>query len=341
MKKILTLIMALAMVVAASAATKTSIVFNKAQFQNGEEGTVALTVPMVYKGSLSFDGWFVDSDLDGVDDPNKDCLVDDLKVKYDLFMTMCQPCLDCRPCTFLDSVDVDRDPAEFNAEGEAPITRWNLYVVRKYKEDHVNKAVAYKVDLLDVDYDHFANFFTGAVKKEAFVSYENDSDNVLMCQVLTGKKSDYKFSFYTAAYEDDGAGNFAWTQPAGNKQTAYIKSIASMSGDFIMQCADDVEKDEALYVGTAKLTRNASLTKKAIDEVFGAQYTFDKGNWEDCHQPVNASICEEYFLGADDDEDAFDAYLRATAYKSYEVKGNFAIEGKDEFDAYVDAFLAL
>lgn len=350
MKKILAMLMAFAMVTAVSAATtvtestKTTsgILFNRGQFQphKATAAADALTVPMIYKGTMSFDGWYaLAENNDGI------CEVDTLKVKYDLFMTICQPCLDCFPCELLALDETDENtPAaftKFGADAEAsPITRWNLYIVKTNKKD----VVAYKINLMA---NHGAVFFTGAAKKNAYVAYGDVQPERLILQNLVGKKSDFKFPYLNATYADG-----EWTVDRdAKKATAYIKSITSMSGDFT--AAWGAAEGMALVTGTAKLTRNASLTTDAIVDTFTTIITttttttttrpdyVGKG-WEDCEDTIvdtdtvvdvaPASICEAYIDGG-----AFEATLAEKTYKNK----NFTIEDEAAFGAYFGKFTNL
>jgi uncharacterized protein YecT (DUF1311 family) len=241
MKKILAMLMAVAMVSVAAAATTTSktttkttsgILFNRPQFQThrATEAGYSLTVPMIYKGVMSFDGWYMLDDA-------KECAVDSFRAKYDLYMTICQPCLDCNPCVALPlEVSAANTPAAFTLFGAdavaSPITRWDLYLIKAYRND----VTAYKINLMQ---NHEGTFFTGSNNKNAWISFGDAQADLFISQTLVGPKSNYVFAYMNGDFKDgvkDKNGNVIpgviGVPTTSTKATAYIKSITSMQGDF-------------------------------------------------------------------------------------------------------------
>ncbi len=348
MKKAFTFVVAIAMTLALTASAKTGpLLFNRPQFQHHEYNCtmdyakLLLTVPMVYKGTLNLtedkltdNGQETWERCDEADIANcktapknfeTHCcyIVDTNKNTVPIFMTICQPCIDCFPCTSLPKGDgTDKTPVAFPGDlyscQATPgwITKWNLYYVDVDKKNKTTDV--YKVNLLDYEVE----FFTGKAKKaEAFMFIADYGD-----LFLAGKKSDYTFKFQTG-YLNDG---LDWEQPANAKEakkkyTAYIKSLNSISGsasisggdvELNKNCDESWEHNVSVNKNVSfKLTRDASLTKKAITSCFTAELPAKVKNWEDCFDPIPASYCEEYFLA--DEEDVFDAYLNG----KYNKKG--------------------
>ncbi|MBQ4481337.1 MAG: hypothetical protein II943_11955, partial [Victivallales bacterium] len=342
----------------------------------------ALTVPFVYSGTLALDGkiaWDDDDNIyerdqcqydticdedwdytllhwygEGVDaDSHKNCqvpgpkdeavcYVGDYSKKLPLYMTLCQPCLDCYPCTVLGQYNgvtyLINDQGQADAVGfnkaafVGKVTRWNLYLVDA-KKGKGGWAYIYKYNLLDKDVDDStlvdSVFFTGGLKKisqlktkaqaggKAYIQAKGEDFGSL---VMTGAKNDYKFKYTDAVLGPD----FEWYY-TDNTATAYIKSVSKFDGLFCFSRMFGWDEDiENLYgfqfCGEATLTRNASLTKAAIEATFGAEKTVSSKkikNWEDCDDPAEAHYCEEYFFSTWGDQ--FDNYLLDKVYteKSY------------------------
>lgn len=337
MKKALASVVAIAMTLAVTASAKsTSLLFNRPQFQpaqytcamenDGDIEKVLLTVPLVYKGTVALtidtlnnDGtetWNRCENLDPATcKPDKvketHCCykIDTTKQTIPVYMTICQPCIDCFPCQALEN-ELSDAPLAFDTyycEAEpGKVTKWNLYYVfqdKKKKETEINKF-----NLLDDAYE--ATFFTGKKGTKPGFMYIGAYGDLF----LNGKKSDYSFK-YTEAFLD-AAGNWE-TSGALKTQTAYVKSLASVSGattisgvnaDLDDDCdvAWDIEVSEKI-AANFKLTRDASLTKKAVTETFSTTFAKKGKNWEDCDVDTPASFCEEYFFA--DAGDKFDDYL--------------------------------
>ena len=163
------------------------VYFNKHQFQLSHKaetdynGKPSLTFPLVYSGSVQFTGWNINS--------QKAVCVDDEKFTPALYMTICQPCIDCFTCVPIQS-EAMATPQEIVEPAVEPnkITAWNLYVVVNYKEGKVKKTYIRKVSLIDVG----VGFFTGAAGQGiGAVQYVGEKAQLL----LSGKKSDYKFDY--------------------------------------------------------------------------------------------------------------------------------------------------
>ena len=242
-------------------------------------------------------------------------------------MTMCQPCIDCYPCRMVETEasDVALDMQGYGQAAVDPgkITKWNLYII---KEDKKNKAVTiFKIDLAE---NQEAAFFTGSAKGEA------DAKGVAEPTFfMTGKKSDYKFSYLDAVMTSPEGD---WDVTGAGKKTAYIKSVSAFTGSFIT-AAVDKDNETAQNVGaTVKLTRNASLTGEAFKGVFGAEVKKNSKNWDDCTVEIPASVCEAYYTQEwNANADGLDAYLN----KAYEKK-NWDINVVDATfaDAAADLF---
>ena len=285
------------------------------------------------------------------------CYVGDYSKKLPLYMTICQPCLDCYPCTVLGQYPgmtyLYNDQSEAWAVGfyhgafVGKVTRWNLYIVDAKKGSN-GWAWIYKFNLLDKDIDDSSwvdsVFFTGGLKKisqlktkaqaggKAYIQAKGEKFGSL---VMTGVKNDYKFKYTDAVLGQDL--NWYWTD---NKLTAYIKSVSKFDGLFCFSRMFGWDEDyENLYgfqfCGDITLTRNASLTKAAIQATFeGEQVQAGKKikNWEDCDEPVDANYCEEYFSIGWGDQ--FDNYLTDKVYTTKSYGEVVAIDDADMFEAF-------
>jgi len=328
---------ACAFAAAAAATTEDVLQFSHLQFQphsyKSETADYLLTVPLVYKGSIS-------TKLEGIAkvapapaesyDKNLEC-VDSTKGSMPVYMTMCQPCLDCFPCQELGAASNDKPltitkvGADVTVEDEK-ITKWNMYYVNTYKEDGVKQADIYKVDMIGAGY----KFFTGSLKANALIFDEDDHDNEFNLW-LSGKRSELTFKYYESLLVEDG-GDMTWSNPVTTESsTAYISSMSSIKGIYNCLLKND---DLAPYIDlcvkaetTFKMSRNSSLTMKAIKSVFTGKTTYvPSGNkhWQDCgedeydYEP--ASFCEAYFTTGTAVEDDFDKYLVNEAYKNYDAE---------------------
>ncbi|MBR6471437.1 MAG: hypothetical protein IKS83_06540, partial [Victivallales bacterium] len=352
MKKVLAMFLVCAMALTLSAKSKSTLLFNRYQFQTKfagafYDGYPALTVPLVYSGDLDLSGVYAWDDDDrtleyevmtneGV--TNAWCIVDAVNAKFPLYMTICQPCIDCYPCTVLGQYDgltllKEAEQLQPNEVGSGiwarvgKITVWNLYVVDVDKK--TKSVYIYKMSLLDDDVNPDSNldsvFFTGKNTKNdlAYVQVSGTMGNFAM----VGKKNDYKFKYTEADLAPAGNGTYAWIN-AGGSYTAYIKSVSKFEGLF---CDAEMFRFYNKYAnpqyselfgyqfcGDISLTRNASLTKKAITAAFSTVVQTTTKNWEDCYIATPADWCEAYFLT--NEYDAFDSYLVDTAYKKYYVQ---------------------
>lgn len=289
--------MVCAMALSFSAVAKglSKLYFNRNQFQPSHTTTTqfngypALTFPLVYTGSVKFDGWLANS--------NESVCVVEEKFTPSLYMTICQPCIDCFTCVPIPTSD-EGAPAEITepAAGPLPITAWNLYFVVNYKVGKVKKTYIRKVDLIAAD----AIFYTGpAGNKPGLVQALSEKAFL----TLGGKKSDYTFEYYNAVFGDD-AGGTAWEEViGGKKQKGYIKSFAELKGNLTV--ADKMDDGVGYQLnGEFSLKRDNALTKMAVNAIFGTEKHSGK-DWENCGG--DASYCEEYFINGD--YDSFDAYL--------------------------------
>lgn len=347
MKKTLTFVVALLACCMLSAKSATAILFNRPQFQPHEFNCstrydkVLLTVPLVYKGTvilntetLANDGNEIWNICEITDEAtcknNKDtethcCYkVSTEKQTLPVYMTICQPCIDCFPCWALEK-EVSDTPIEF-VDGKiyceakpGKITKWNLYYVTQDKKAKINSVS--KINLLDDAYG--TEFFTGRRGSNPGIVYIGAYGDLLM----TGKKSDYSFK-YNEAYLTEGGD---WVADGAVKaSTAYVKSLASLAGsttisfdgealenecDVAWENAPSVMKINAAF----SLKRDASLTKKAVTETFSTVFAKKGKNWEDCNVATPASFCEEYFLVEAGDN--FDDYLEGQfGKKGYEFE---------------------
>ena len=338
MKKALASVVAIAMALATTASAKSSsLLFNRPQFQTAEftcatdAAKLQLTVPLVYKGSVALtiealenagnENWNSCEDLDeetckATKTTESHCCYDfdSEKKTLPIFMTICQPCIDCFPCTALPLYLSD-EPVEFNeyycAARPGAITKWNIYFIDQNKK--AKETTIKKFNLLDDAYK--ATFFTGkrgATKGFMYIGGYGDL-------FLAGKKSDYSFKYYEAYLTS----SFDWDNKGALKsQTAYVKSLASMTGsttisgdnseleadcDFVWDAEDGEVPVSSKIAASFKLTRDASLTKKAVTAVFSTVFAKKGKNWEDCNVDTPASYCEEYFLAETGDK--FDDYL--------------------------------
>jgi len=373
MKKLLVLFVAVAATITLSA--KTVYFFNRTQFQWSSNPAkfdelvglddnydVQLTVPFVYKGTVTLKAdWAVEPALEDLSMTTRQgakCLINK-KSTLPAVMTLCQPCIDCYPCDVLDAEDksgdgLPKDTASDKAgvgkkyTGIAPdndfgqpgwITIWNLYLVIDVNKK--DKAVTVeKINLLADD--NKGIFFTGAKGKNVYVKVAS-ADKAFQAQ-LSGAKSDYKFKYYERYLKKDGT--WGEIDDEVKAATAYIKSAKALNGTIYYNYLDGFTGDttadqvEILDVaGTVKLTRNASLTGKAIKGAFATESAKIAKNWDDCTIVEDADDCEDYFYAAFEDE-----YFGA-AYKKYDVEivdvtalelFAAAYEAEDYF-SYIDA----
>lgn len=360
MKKIVALFMvcAVALSISASAKCKSQLLFQRWQFQlhcdqeSDYVGYPILTFPLVYTGSVKFAGWKVDTDL--LEACATDYCLTDEKISPSLFMTICQPCIECFPCTLVPKeAGVIReipDLASLNDTTMPAITAWNLYVVVPFGSGK-NKAVYIrKIDLADTGAD--ASFWTGPKKGSAVVQYKaagggynGDTDVQFF---IGGKKSDYSFSFvesfaYWKDSSDHSKGLF-WADPGSSakSQKGYVKSVDKFSGSLVYsEGVNDnnfpgpsvaIENYGYSVNGTVSLSRDSKLTKMAVNAVFGTVCSKAK-HWEDCGTP-DPDYCEKYFASGADD--AFDDYLYEEAYKKYHQV--WSIYNPDLTDLYEDIY---
>ena len=350
MKKLLVLFVAVAATITLSA--KTLYMFNRTQFQWSSNGAgfktlvdgnpeydVQLTAPFVYKGTVALKSDWAIEPVQGLLSmgarQKANCLISD-KATLPAVMTLCQPCIDCYPCDVLDIADHSGDglpqPGPI-ADGKANvaytgiadanqtfgepgwITVWNLYLVAEVNKKEKWVEVA-KINLLDADIKSV--FFTGAKGKNVYVKSANDGRNFQL--QLTGAKNDYKFKYYERYLLQDGT----WGN-AGNVKdaTAYIKSAKALNGTIYFNNSFEdtftgVTTDDVVEIldvaGTVKLTRDASLTGKAVKGAFGAETAKVAKNWDDCTITLDAETCEQYFYQVFEDE-----YF-GSAYKKYDVE---------------------
>ena len=354
MKKLLVLFVAVVATISTFAATQ-MIYFNRAQFQWSSaphfvdlypEYDAQLTVPFVYKGTINFaSDYVVEPALETLTMAQREranCLISNKAKSIPAIMTICQPCIDCYPCDVLDLTDAPyavhaaADKAgevytgivganEYGQPGW--ITVWNLYIIRVDK-----KAKEVEVDVIDLLADENQGiFFTGAKGKNVYIKAVSEEGNAQL--QLTGAKSDYKFKYYENYLLTDGAG---WL-PIGEVtkgNTAYIKSAKSLNGsiyyNYLEGFGNDTTADQVEILdvaGTVKLTRDSSLTGKAIKGAFGSEVQKVAKNWDDCIEITEAANCEEYFGLVFEDE-----YFGST-YKKYDVE--FVAYTADEFFAEI------
>ena len=221
MKKYITTLMTIFCIFAASAGQKTTLLFNRPQFQlrradASYDGKPALTVPLVYAGALKLNEVYAEDC-----DEESYCFVRTAKTSYPMYMTMCQPCIDCYPCAQLAIQDgvqfIDGSLTGENA-GPSAVTRWNLYFI-----DADKKAKTVKVYKLPVIQGNPV-FFTGSSDKngQAFAQYVESGASF----ALAGKKNDYKFKYLNATLDSD----FTWNANGDGTATAYIKSVSKWQG---------------------------------------------------------------------------------------------------------------
>ena len=314
MKK--TLFFAIMALMAFGASAATSLLFNRAQFQahkaTADTPAYMLTAPLVYKGTVTLQGT-------NIDDAEAICVVSK-KTSYPAYMTICQPCIDCYPCRMVEAEASD-EALDMPAYGEAAvdpgkITKWNLYLIKEDKK--AKTATIYKIDLAEAEE---TVFFTGPVKGEGDAKGVNEASFF-----MTGKKSDYKFS-YIDAYITTPAGD--WETTGAGKKSGYIKSVNIFTGSFTSAAVDKGGETALNCNASIKLTRNASLTGEAFKGVFGAEVKKNGSKWDDCTVEVPATVCEEYFAqGWSTGDDAFDAYLESIyAKKKFETEAIDAMFG--------------
>ena len=305
--------------------TTSAILFNRGQFQAHKATTdtpaYMLTVPIVYQGTMTSNAVLVDD--------NAEVCVDEGKGTYQLYMTMCQPCIDCYPCRMISAESSDV-ALPMDAYGEAAIdpgkiTKWNFYVVR---EDKKAKTVTIcKIDLIDTDE---AVFFTGSSKGKAAVAGTAEQSFV-----LTGKKSDFKFTYLDAVITSETGD---WEVTGNGKKIGYVKSVSAFTGDFMYKVVDKDQELASKVICKLSLSRSASLTKGAFANVFSTKISPKGKNWEDCHVDTPASICEAYYTSEwDPENDGMDAYLEGIyGKKKFEVYGEDSSFAEAVLDAYED-----
>lgn len=314
MKKYIISLIIVFCAMSAFAGQKTTLLFNRPQFQlrradASYDGKPALTVPLVYAGDLRL------NDVYAEDDSLEDgCFVQTSMATYPMYMTMCQPCLDCYPCTQLgvqDGVQLIDGAATGENASPMAITRWNLYILDLDKK--AKKLDIYKLPIASSD----PVFFTGnsSSNGQAFAQYVEPTAGFAMA----GKKNDYKFKYLDATLGAD----YSWKVNGNGTSTAYIKSVTKWEGLCINWLAfnDYGDTDPLFYgyhsAGVIKLTRNASLTNTMVKNAFSSVVHTTSNNWEDCSLDTPASYCEALFTSEVGDK--MDEYLYNMNYKRYSV----------------------
>jgi len=366
MKKFFAFLMIVAMASTLSATVYNQFFFNRNQFQgyNATEGAYQLTVPFAYEGTISVSGYKAnDNDIftkEGVIDGDADCVVASVRGNIPVFMTICQPCMDCYPCSELLQQKGEGDkPFVYAAVKDESIsgyiTRWNLYLVNVDSKEKT--ADIYKFNLLnpqDAGEAKESVFYTGQKRENAYIQIKSDLGNA----VMVGKKADYTFRYYNAKLAvangilNDDAQNWASIEKTLN--TAYIKSVASFQGNYCLAQMLDTSLYTAELIGapdyqlfgfqlcgTVNLNRNTSVTSQLLSDAYGVpaqQGASSSGNWEDCSTPTvdDANYCEVVIKDSKTTDDNFDAWLKETKYKGYDVD---IAEGK--VDGIVDVLSAI
>lgn len=303
--------------------TKTEfLTFSRSNFQLHNDtaavkNVVQATVPIVYKGSITCEEITFDAC-----NAEEECLTDE-KLTIKLYMTMCQPCIDCRPCERIDgtntgiytATDVPAMSKATNA-GAGKLTVWNLYTIEKFKKDDGTWSVAVvKLPLNAGGPTLTAWFFTGSSSgKAALVGSAEQAGGYKLAQ-FTGSKNNYTFKYQEGDLVETGdpAKPYEWTNISSTKSTAHIKSISSMSGT-LHGYASNGTTMKTYGSKSLKLTRDGSLTKKFIERTFKTVKIFhDQGAWA-CipsytEYPQVASYCENVLTNDTANQDAFDKYL--------------------------------
>lgn len=276
MKKLFAMFAILALACTVNAAS--GLAFNRVAFQDD----ATLTVPLVYSGNISVNGWYI---LNETATEAQDCVINTMKFNFPAYLTMCQPCIDCNECSEIEP------------------TVMNLYWIETGKVDSTPTAWVTKTNLLDEDYI----FNVGNYRSNAALYVAND----YLTFIAGGKKSDLTFKYFETEF--DGS---VWGEVAARPSVAYIKSVTSFSGNVYTNDLPLDEYDYAVMTGTIKLTRNAALTKAALNEAFLMNAPVAYRNWENCDIPSDEiGTCEQVFFT--DDLDYADSYLAGKVYKKY------------------------
>lgn len=376
MKKIVALFMVCAMAfsLCASAKSKTSYIFSPVQFQphnasQAYDGELAITIPLIYKGTLKWTGWTIKYFKGG----RKAC-VDDLKLTPDLYMTICQPCIACWPCTSVPkSADQATIAYDDTAKGDPtakPITRWNLYIVFSGKKVTFIK----KIDLIPLGDEII--FFAGSKNGIATVQYYAADGKALYTPsvqfMLAGKKDYYSFKALTGYFDGSAWGPVlywdkkndekAQEEAISTKTTSYkLTTVGSFTGALNVGTVGNLAAFTAIDLtegaagvpnayhmnGAVSLKRDKSLTKAAWNQVFSVEISSSSGKYIDDEQCVTpGGSCEEYFLG--DDSDEFDAYLEDKYSKTLDQITTAPYDEEQEtltlqnvfFDSYIDLYFS-
>jgi len=289
MKKLFAMFAILALACTVNAAS--GLAFNRVAFQDDGD----LTVPLIYSGNIAVNGWYILND--DPDTQAKDCQINTMKFNFPAYLTMCQPCIDCNECS------------------EIVPTVMNLYWIETGKVDSTPTAWVTKTNLLDENYI----FNAGNYRSNAALYVANNK----LTFIAGGKKSDLTFKYFETAFDADIP---EWGEVAARPSVAYIKSVTSFSGNVYTNDLPLDEYNYAVMTGTIKLTRNAALTKAALNEAFLMNAPVAYRNWENCDIPSDEiGTCEQIFFT--DDLDYADSYLAGKVYKKYAANGDLIFGG--------------
>jgi len=305
MNKVFSLFMICAMAVSLTAAD--TLFFNRYQFQPGKgtynTGTdakyvkdlAALTVPFVYSGNLKLTGYgAADDEWINYELTDGDCFVGKNTLNVPIYMTICQPCLDCYPCTVLgqeDEIRVLDNEAKVGTQAlVGSVTRWNLYLVEKWKDDDRKENVTlYKVNLMTTQNNVDSVFFTGRKgsgnDSNAFAQYRGvDNHGYTTNIAMMGKKNDYKFNYTVAKLQKNNPDDVDWVWEVVKsngkevKETAYIKSPTKFDGVFCVAAMYGNFIDHPIvypqFTAPHEPTDYNQITKATYDQTVGVYYGF-------------------------------------------------------------------
>lgn len=271
MKKFLALFVALATMSASMAA----IVFNADSFTRDDA-----SIPVFMKGTLNGFQWY-----------NDECSLVKDKVVADVFMTFCQPCINCITC------DSDGYPAEVT------LTNVTLFVVYKNKADKV--AVLSVVYFDELDFDLMRK--DSAKKGDVFLNIPAlDPSEVGFIVPSTQLFGDWNQKTWFTGYGVADGGSIDL-----GKVPAIMGIIRTLSGNY-----KHLHPTYASGTGTLTLRRDDSQTKALMLDMTttGSSKTY----FLDCEDPATFQECEDVIYS-----DAVSERIYKSIPKSWKVEMGF------------------
>jgi len=260
-------------------------VFSSEEFKAG--------VPVLMKGTLKVETWACEDD--------KICgLVKD-KDKFEVYLSFCQPCIMCIPCTTLNDDYIDEN-------GDFELSNVKMYIVEKISKDKKVRITEWDIGVLEP--------FIGVGKKGI------DAKKGDVASDFPAASQD-KFGVISPFYLVGGWNRKTWfkgqDEDTSQKVSAIIGVIQKLNGT-----VSAYNDDESSFTGgTLKLRRDDSFTKKLMlamtDDSSGKKST---NPFLICDVPPELESCEDVMeTGADNGYNMVQNYILKKVSKKYTVSG--------------------